>query len=112
LLSWKDIEHWRPPKDVPCKAAYFTYQAQDCIINIGGLNWGNRLAKTGTEPACFGFPGNHYNRSGLKLELLVTLAFPHSTSNPNPSVFLVVGFLLFPNSSYHFSSTILILHRI
>jgi len=38
LLSFKDIEHWRAPKDAPCKAAYFTYQALNYLINIGGLN--------------------------------------------------------------------------
>jgi hypothetical protein len=37
LLSIKDITHWRPPKDAPCKAAYFTYQALNYLINIGGL---------------------------------------------------------------------------
>jgi hypothetical protein len=39
LLSFGDIENWRQPKDAPRKAAYFTYQALKCLINIGGLNW-------------------------------------------------------------------------
>jgi hypothetical protein len=43
LLSFEDIENWRRPKDAPCQAAYFTYQALNCLINIGGLNWAVRL---------------------------------------------------------------------
>jgi len=50
LLSFEDVKHWRPPEVAPWKAAYFTYQALNFLINIGGLNWGNQLAKTGTEP--------------------------------------------------------------
>jgi len=73
LLSSKDIEYWRPPKDAPWKAAYFTYQALNNLINIGGLNWGNRLAKTGTEPTGSGFASNHYSRNGPKMEPLLTL---------------------------------------
>jgi len=38
MLSFKDIEHWKAPKDAPCKAAYFTYEALNFLINIGGLN--------------------------------------------------------------------------
>jgi len=26
LLRFKDIQYWRPPKDAPCWAAYFTYK--------------------------------------------------------------------------------------
>jgi len=74
LLSFEDIEHWRPPKDAPCKAAYFTYQALNFLINIGGLNWANCLAKTGTELAGSGFSWNLYSRNGPKIELLLTLS--------------------------------------
>jgi len=73
LLRFKDIEHWRAPKDAPCKAAYFTYQALNNLINIGGLNWGNRFAKTGTEPAGSGFSWNRYSRNGPKMKPLLTL---------------------------------------
>jgi len=73
LLSFKDIEHWRLPKDAPCNAAYFTYQAVNILFNIGGLNWGNRLAETGTEPAGPGFSWNRYCRNGPKMEPLVRL---------------------------------------
>jgi hypothetical protein len=38
LLSFADFEHRRPPKDAPCEAAYFTYKAINCQINIGGLH--------------------------------------------------------------------------
>jgi len=73
LLSFKDIEHRRPPKDAPCNAAYFTYQAVNILINIGGLNWGNHLAKTGTEPAHSGFSWICYCRHGPKMDSLLTL---------------------------------------
>jgi hypothetical protein len=73
LLSFKDIEHWRPPKDALCKAAYFMYQALNYLINIGGLIWGNRLAKTGPEPASSGFSWNPYSRNSPKMEPLLTL---------------------------------------
>ena len=43
LLSFDDIDNWRPPKDAPCKATYFPYQALNGRINIGGLNWAVRL---------------------------------------------------------------------
>jgi hypothetical protein len=43
LLSFEDIENWSRPKDAPCKAAYFTYQAVNCLNNIGGLNWAVHL---------------------------------------------------------------------
>jgi hypothetical protein len=45
LLSFKDIENRSIPKDVPCKGAYFTYQALNCLINIGGLNWAVHIKK-------------------------------------------------------------------
>jgi hypothetical protein len=38
LLSFEDIENWRRRKDAPCQAANFTYQALNCLIDIGGLN--------------------------------------------------------------------------
>jgi hypothetical protein len=38
LLSFKDIEHWKATKDPPCKSAYFTYQAPNFLIDIGGIN--------------------------------------------------------------------------
>jgi hypothetical protein len=43
LPSFEDIKHQRPPKDAPCTAAYFTYQALKSLVNIGGLNWAVRL---------------------------------------------------------------------
>jgi hypothetical protein len=39
LRSFEDIENWMLTKDAPCKAAYFTYQAQNCLTNVAGLNW-------------------------------------------------------------------------
>jgi len=39
LLSFKDIKKWRPPQDVPCNAAQFTYQVVNSLIKIAGLNW-------------------------------------------------------------------------
>jgi hypothetical protein len=38
LLSIKDTKHSRTPKDAPCKAEYFTYQALNYLIEIGGHN--------------------------------------------------------------------------
>jgi len=35
LLSFEDIKNRRPPKDAPHRAAYFTYQALNFLINIG-----------------------------------------------------------------------------
>jgi hypothetical protein len=43
LLSFEDIEYRSTRKDAPYKAAYFAYQARNCLINIGGLNWAVRL---------------------------------------------------------------------
>jgi hypothetical protein len=37
LLRIQDIENRRQPKDAPCKAAYFTYQTLNSLINICGL---------------------------------------------------------------------------
>ena len=76
LLSFKDIEHWRPPNNAPCKPASFTYQALNYVINIGGLNWGNRLAKTGTERASSEFSWNRYSWNGPKMEPFLTLCLP------------------------------------
>jgi hypothetical protein len=73
LLSIKDITHWRPPKDAPCKAAYFTYQALNNLINIGGLISENCTVKTGTEWAGSGISSNHYSRNGPKVEPVLTL---------------------------------------
>jgi len=73
LLSFKDIEHWRGPKDAPCKATYFTYQARNYLINIGELIWGNSLAKTGTELAGSRFSCNRYSRHCPKTGPLLTL---------------------------------------
>jgi len=42
LMSFEDIENRRGPKDAPRKAAYFTYEALNCQINIGRLNWAVR----------------------------------------------------------------------
>ena len=88
LLSFKDIKHWRPPEDAPWKAAYFRYQALNCLTNIGGLNWGNHLAKTGTKPASTGFSWNQYSRNGPKMEPLLTL--PPSYYPRSFSVFSVI----------------------
>jgi len=77
LLSFKDIEHWKQPKDAPCKAAYFTYHALNVPINIGGLNGWNHLAKTGTEPAGSGLYWNRNWWSGPKIEPLPKLVFAH-----------------------------------
>jgi len=74
FLSCKDIKHWKPPKDAPCKATYFTYQAQNCIINVGGHNWENGLAKTGTDLATSGFHWNCYSRNRLQMEPMLTLS--------------------------------------
>ena len=49
------------------------YQTLNYRINIRGLNWGNRLAQTRTEPARSGFSWNRYNRNGPKTEPLLTL---------------------------------------
>jgi hypothetical protein len=76
LLCFKHIEHWKAAKDAPCKAAYFTYEALNILMNIGGLNCGNRLAKTGTEPACPGFSWNRFSRNSPKMGLLLTLPKP------------------------------------
>jgi len=73
LLSVKDIEHWRPRKDASCKGACFTYQVLNYLINIGGHNWANHLAKTRTEPASSGFSWKSYSRNGLKMELFLIL---------------------------------------
>jgi len=43
LLTFEDIENRGPRQDAPCEAAYFTYQALNYLINIGGLNWPVRL---------------------------------------------------------------------
>jgi len=77
LLSFKDIDFWKAPKDAPWKTACFTYQALNLVINIGGLNGGNRLAKTGTEPAGSRFSCNRYSRNGPQMEPLLTLALGH-----------------------------------
>jgi len=42
-------------------------------MNIHGLNWGNRLVQTRTEPAGAGFCWNRYIRNGPKTEPLLTL---------------------------------------
>jgi hypothetical protein len=39
LWSFEDMENGRRPKDAPRKAAEFTYEALNSLINIGGLNW-------------------------------------------------------------------------
>ena len=80
LLSFKDIKYWRPQKDAPCKAAYFIYQALNLLFNIGELNCGNRLAKTGTEQAGLRFSWNCHSRHGPKMQPLLTL-----TTVPNSS---------------------------
>jgi hypothetical protein len=80
LLSFKDIKNRRPPKDAPSAAAYFMYQTLNYRINNGGLNRGNHLVQTRTEPARSGFSWNGYNRNGPKTEPLLTLfdgQFPH-----------------------------------
>ena len=74
LLSFKDIKHWKAPNDAPCKGASFTYQALYFLINSGGLNWGNLLPKTGTEPVGSGFTSKRYIRNGPKMELWLTLS--------------------------------------
>jgi hypothetical protein len=73
LLSFKDIDFWKAPKDAPWKTEYFAYQALNFLIISGGLNCGNRLAKTGTEPAGSGFSCTRYSRNSPKMELLLTL---------------------------------------
>jgi len=73
LLSFEDIEHWRPPNDAPCNAANLTYQAVSFLMNIVGLDRANLLAKTGTEPAGSGLSWIWYGRNGPKMEPLLTL---------------------------------------
>jgi len=73
LLSFKDIKHWRPPKDAPWNAAYFTYQARHVLSNIVGLKEGNRRVKTGIELAGSVFSFTCYSRNRLKMELMRTL---------------------------------------
>jgi len=90
LLSFKDMEHWRQPKDAPWKAAYFTYQALNYLINIGGLIGGNHLAKTGTEPASSRFSWNRYSWNGPKMEPLLT---PGSGILGSNAGFAAAGFL-------------------
>jgi hypothetical protein len=46
-------------------------------MNIGGLDQGNRLAKTGPKPAGFGFSPTRYSRNRSKREPLLTL--PHTS---------------------------------
>jgi len=77
LLSIKDIEHWRPPKDVSCQTAYFIYQALNYLINIGGHDWGNHLAKTRTELVASGFSWNQCSRNSPKTEQLLILVTKH-----------------------------------
>jgi hypothetical protein len=43
LVSFEDIENQSLPNDAPCNAAYFTYQALNWQINVGGLNQAVRL---------------------------------------------------------------------
>jgi len=48
LHKFGDIRNRRPRNDAPCNAAQFTDQSVNSLINIGGPNQGNSLAKTGT----------------------------------------------------------------
>jgi len=73
LLSFKHIEYWKPPKHAPCKTAYFTFQALNNLINIGGLNGVNCLGKTQTKLASSRFSWNRSSRNGLNMEPLPTL---------------------------------------
>jgi len=72
LLNFKDIEHWKPPKHAPCKVAYFTYQAVNFLINIGGLNWANHMAKHRIQTASSRVSWNRYSRNSPKMEPLLT----------------------------------------
>jgi len=77
LLRFKDIEHWRLPKDAPCKAAYFTYQALNFLFNIVGLSWANHLVKTRTEPAGSRCSLIYYITNHPKMEPLLILLRRH-----------------------------------
>jgi len=79
-LSFWDMQNRRLPKDAPCETAYLTYQTLNSLINIHGLNWGNRLVKTRTEPAGSGFSRNRYSWNGPKTEPLLTLMGKYTSS--------------------------------
>jgi hypothetical protein len=73
FLRFKDVINRRQPKDVPPAAAYFMYQPLNYWMNISGLNWGNHLAQTRTEPGRSAFSCNRYTRNGPKTDPLLTL---------------------------------------
>jgi len=68
------MEHRRPPKNTPCKAACFIYHALNFLINLGRLNGGNRLAKTRSKPTGAMLSLKLYSWNCPKMELFVPLA--------------------------------------
>jgi hypothetical protein len=78
LLRSEDIENWRPPRDVPCRAAYFTYQTQNSLINIYGLKVMHCLKNRRFLMRLGRCHPDLYTRPCPKVEPLVTLPTPHS----------------------------------